>query len=69
MLVKTLWSLIPVRSYSLGSQLNFFLTLVKGFTETEVSYFYFSIVKDNVLRLEIIVNDSLLLIVKVFHTR
>jgi len=50
-LVEALWSLIPIGSHSLRSQLNLILTLIESFAKSKISYFDFSIVENYILRL------------------
>ena len=62
---KTLGSLIPVGAYSLAREFNLFLILAHQLTQTEIGYLYFALVENYVLRLQIVVNDLLLLISQV----
>ena len=51
---KTFWRQVPVCSYSLRCELND--SFSSNFTKPKISYFYFSFVEHNILRLQIIVN-------------
>lgn len=67
-LVETLGSLVPVRAYALTRQFNLILILLDDFTQAEVGDFHLTVVEDNVLRLQVVMDDFLLLIVQVFET-
>jgi hypothetical protein len=60
--------LIPIGPNPLRSQLYPFAVFFHNFTQTEVRYFHFAIMKEYILRLEVIVNNFLLLIVQVLQT-
>ncbi len=67
--LEALRSLIPVRSSSLRSQFYFVLILIDRFAETEVRNLDLAIVKQDVLRFQVVVNDLLGLIVQVLEPR
>ena len=64
-LVKAFRGLVPVRSYALACQFNLVLVFFNNFTQTKVSDFYLAIVKDYILRLQVVVDDFLFLIIQV----
>lgn len=66
--IKTFGRLIPVCADPLACKLNFILALIDGLAESKVSYFNFSIVENDILRFKVIVDDSLLLVVKVLDS-
>jgi hypothetical protein len=62
-LVEAFGCLIPVCTYALRGQLYLLLSLIKCLTKAKVSNFDFSVVKDYILRLQIVVDNSLLLVI------
>lgn len=62
-LCETLWSLVPVCSYTLRSQLDLFISFVNNLAKSEVSYFDLAIMEYNVLRLQIIVDYLLVRVI------
>lgn len=66
--VKALRRLIPIGTDALTCQFYFILSLLEGLAEAEVCNFHFPIVKNDILRLQVVVNDPLLLIVQVFYS-
>ena len=64
-LIETLWSLVPVCANSLTRQFNLVLVFLNNLAKPEISDFDFSIVENNVLRLQIVVDNLLLLISQV----
>ena len=64
-LVKAFWSLVPVSADTLACQLDFVLIFLDDFAQTEISDFHLTIVENDVLRLQIVVNNLLFLVVKV----
>jgi len=62
-LLEALGSLIPVRSYTLRCELNFVLALVKRLTQAKVSDFDLPIVEYDILRLQVIMDDLMLLVI------
>ena len=65
---KAFGSLVPVSPYSLGSQLYLLIVLSHQFTQAKVSYFDFSLVENDILRLQIIVNYFLFLISEILQS-
>lgn len=64
-LVEAFWRLVPVGAHALARQLNLILILFDDLAEAEVGDFDLSIVKDDVLGLEVVVDYLLLLVCKV----
>ena len=64
---KALGSLVPVSPNSLRSQLDLLIVLSHQLTQAKVCYFDFSLVENDILRLQIIVNYFLLLISEIFQ--
>ena len=65
---KALGCLIPIGSDPLRCQLNPLGVFIHYFTQAEVRYFHFTIMKEYILRLEVIVNNFLFLIIQVLQT-
>ena len=66
-LVEAFGRLVPVRTNSLASQLYLILILLNDLTQAEVCDFDLSIVEDNVLGLQVVVDNFLLLIGQVLE--
>lgn len=66
-LIKTLRSLIPVSSHPLRCQLNLLVALINCLAKPKVCDLDFPKMKDDVLRLQIVVDDLLLLFVQVLQ--
>ena len=64
-LVKALRCLVPVGANALGCQLYFVLVFAHHLAKPKVCNFDFTVVKDDVLRFQVIVDNFLLLIVEV----
>ena len=62
-LLKALRGLVPVSSNSLGRQLYLLVTFIHNLAEPKVSNFDFTVMKNDVLWFEIVVNDFLFAIV------
>ena len=67
-LLEALGGLVPVCTDSLRCQFNFLVTLVYYLAQPEICDLDFAIVKNDVLRLQVIVNDFLLAIVKILES-
>lgn len=68
-LVEALRGLVPVGSDTLAGQLYFVFILLYDFAETEVCDLHLTIVEDDVLGLQVVVDDLLLLVIQVLETR
>ena len=66
-LVEALWSLVPIRADTLTCELYLVLVFLDDLTEAKVGDFDLSVVEYDVLRLQIVVNDLLLLVVQVLQ--
>jgi len=64
-LLEAFWRLVPVSTDALRCELNLLMPFVDYLAETKVSYLNLSVVKDNVLWLEIIMNNLLFALVQV----
>jgi hypothetical protein len=62
-LLETLWSLIPIGANALGGELNFLVTFIDYLAEAEICNFDLSIMKYDVLRLQVIMNDLLFIFI------
>jgi hypothetical protein len=67
--VEALWGLIPVGANALTCELYFILSLVKSFAQAKVRYFNFSIMEDDILWLQVVVDYPLFLIIQVLYPR
>lgn len=65
--VETLGRLVPVRAHTLGGEFNLVLILANDLAEAKVGDLDLPIVEDDVLRLQVIVDDLLLLVVQVLE--
>ena len=68
-LVEALGRLVPVGSDSLTRQLNLVLVLLDDLAEAKVRDFHLSVVEYYVLRLQVVVDDLLLLVCQVLEPR
>ena len=59
--------MVPVSAHSLTCQLYLVLVLLNDLAQAEVCDFYFTIVEDYILRLQIVVNNLLLLVIEVLE--
>ena len=59
-LVKTFRGLIPVSTYPLGRKLYLFLVFTDDFTKSKICDFDLTVVEEDVLWLQVVVNDFLL---------
>ena len=64
-MVEALRSLVPVCADSLTRQFNLILVFLDYLTETKISDFDFSVVEDDVLWLQVVVDNLLFLISQV----
>lgn len=64
-LLEALWSLIPIRANTLRCELNFLMAFVDDLAEAEICNFDLSIMKYDILRLQVIMNDLLFIFIKV----
>lgn len=64
---EALRGLVPVSAHALARQLNFVLVFLHDLAQTEVSDFNFAIVENDVLGLQIVMDDSLALVVEVLE--
>ena len=62
-MIEAFWSLVPISSHSLTRQFDFVLIFFNYLAQTEICDFDLAVVKNDVLRFKIIVDNLLLLIV------
>ena len=68
-LIEAFRRLVPVRSDALAGQLDLVLVLLDDLAQAEVCDLNLAIVEDDILRLEVVVDNLLLLIVQVLEPR
>lgn len=62
-LLEALWSLIPICSDSLWGELYLLIAFINYLAKAEVSYLHFTVVEDDVLWFEVVMNDFLFAII------
>jgi hypothetical protein len=66
-LLETLGSLIPVGAHSLGCELDLLMPLVYYLAQAKVRDLHLSIVENDILRLQVVMDDLLLALIQIFE--